>query len=214
MRPRGVPSGRRLAPAFLSLCALSLMLLPSPLAAQQHRLSFQLMAGVGSPKGDLAKVNVDGVLGGAGFGYQLTPRISLRVDGALDALQRNGSPVQAPTPLHLGGAYGPRTDLWHYTAGLEVELTPPERTRWNVSAFGELGGTYVNEKGSATIAPVTTNEFTLYGGAFIGYQLSRTFTAFGTAGSYVLLGNASNQKTSFEGKEIILTDAFGLRAYF
>lgn len=205
-------SPSRLAPlATLLLVALAL---PSTATAQSNRFSIDALVGMGSPKGDLAKVNVDGVVGGFGLGYRIAPRLTLRVDWALDALQRGGSPPQSGTPVHLGGDYGPRTDLWHYTAGMAAELTRPDTGPWEVSALAEAGGTWVDEKGAPTVAPFQGQEATLYGGFMVGYDVTPALALFGRAGSYLLLGNATDPNGSFEGKEFILTDVFGVRLTF
>jgi len=201
-------------PALLVALLLAALGLPSAARAQSDRFQVDVMAGVGSPRGDLAKVNVDGVMGSLGLGYRITPRLTLRLDGAVDALQRGGSPLGSGTPVPLGGVLGPRTDLWHYMAGVAAELTTPDAGPWEVSALGQVGGTYVDEKGSPAVAPFQGHEATLYGGFMVGYDVIPALTIVARAGSYLLIGKASDPQGSFEGKEFILTDQFGLRLNF
>lgn len=218
MRTHDLRFGRSPLALLAPFCALALLLAPGAARGQEPPqgigLSFQGLVGIGSPKGDLGKTTQDGVLLGFGIGYRVSPRVSLRLDGAYDALKPNGSPLRSTaTKNRLGGTYGPRTNLWHYMAGVQFELTPPDRYRWHVSVLAEAGGTYIDEMGSATIAPARSHELTTYGGAQVGYDLSSNLTAFGTAGAYFIFGDRLDPNT-FEGKEIVVTNALGLKVRF
>ncbi len=209
-----------LAPLPFFLLALFLLAPPASLRAQSGPvregppLSIDAMVAWGSPKGDLAKYNVDGVYWGVGLGWRFSPRFTLRLDGALDKLNRNGSPNGSPTFEHLGGSYGPYTDFWHYMTGISAELTTPGATRWEVAATGELGGTYINEKGSPTIAPFKGSEFTVYTGLQVAYDFTPSFSLFGRAGWYILFGNGKDPAGSYLGKEDLLIDGAGIRVRF
>ena len=66
---------------------------------------------------------------GVGVAYEVSPRISLRVDGDVDILTASET------------AAAPDMRLWNYRGGVALELLPERQTRWNIVADVGAGAT-------------------------------------------------------------------------
>lgn len=131
-------------------------------------------AGVTVPTGDLADLNVAdvGPAGGLGVGYEVHPRVTITADGAFELL-----PGDSPA----GDALAPDIRLYHYNAGVEVELTPPETGRFDVTASVAGGATTWDTDeftANGTGAELSETYLTANGGLEAGYQVSRSVNAF------------------------------------
>lgn len=102
----------------------------APLQAQS-KLDFELRGAVDIPAGDLDEVGETGGGFGAGLSYRIHDRAALRLDGELEILSED----------LVGKVVMPRTFLWHYHAGLEVDVTDPDTSPWIIRARGGAGGT-------------------------------------------------------------------------
>lgn len=160
--------------AALSLAALAVLALSAAAPARAQttvdspKWTVDGRAGVGIATGDLADLPIDdvGPTFGVGIGYYLSPRIAIRADGDLEIF--SGEAAASPTN---GAGEAPDLNLWHYNAGLEVELTRPGASAWDVTA--NVGG------GATTMdAGDTETNFTANGGLKLGYDVSRAANVF------------------------------------
>lgn len=193
-----------------------LLLLPVPGLAQsaygpdraQPPAVLDLRVGAASPKGGLGDLAGDGVLVGVGGAYRLLPRVELRGELAVESFARGGQPGA------VGHEEGPLVTLWHYLAGLQVELTDPVISKWEIALTAMGGGTYVDVRdGPAAIPDFTGHKPTVHLSGQVGYDLFTGVTLYTRAGGSGLLGNASDPP-AYLGQEIVLTHAAGLRLRF
>lgn len=200
----------------LLLVAATALLLPAavpPAAAQsagraQDPGVASIRAGASSPKGDLGDLNDDGVLIGMSAGYRLLPRLELRAQLDFQNLERGGRPE------HLGGTVGPRTHLWHYLAGVQVELTDPVISKWEIALNALGGATYYDvADGPPSVPDHTGYEPTVHLAGQVGYDLFDSATLYARAGGYGMLDDQATPPT-YLGKEFVLTHAGGLRIRF
>lgn len=136
--------------------------------------------GISVPAGDLADVFDVGPTFGGGVGYKVHPRVTLRVDGDVGIL--SGSDELATA------AEAPDTRLWHYNGGVEVELTQPGASRWDVTANLAGGGTtfssddfepaVTNPVTGETVTDFSETYFTANGGLKIGYDVTPSVNVF------------------------------------
>ncbi len=95
-------------------------------AVAQSNLSFELRGGISVPVGDLSEVGDPGGGFGAGIGWAVHDRVSLRADGDLEILSEDVA----------GGTIMPITYLWHVHGGLELGLLQSEGSPWRIAARG------------------------------------------------------------------------------
>lgn len=123
--------------------------------------------GVGLPVGDLGDAFDPGVAGDLGVGVRLNPRISLRLDGGAEFLS-----LKEEVPSFAGTASD--LTLWHYGATVGLDLVPPMRTPFRVTAL--LGG------GGTTLEFRDTDRTETYpgvnGGLRFGYQVDENVKVF------------------------------------
>lgn len=193
--------------ALLLLAAAPPALAQSSGRAQPAAVA-EVRAGAASPKGDLGDINDDGVLIGLGLGYRLLPRVELRGQLDFENLERGGRPSS------LGGTVGPQTHLWHYLAGVQVELTDPALSRWEIALNALGGGTWLDvSDGPAAVPDYTGHKPTLHLSGQAGYDLFESATLFVRAGGYGMLGDQAEEPV-YLGKEVVLTHSAGLRVRF
>jgi hypothetical protein len=102
----------------------------------QSSLSTELRGGSSIPAGDLDEVTDAGGLVGVGIGWNYNSRIALRVDGDFEFLNED----------RAGSVTLPRTYLWHFQGGVELNVTNPESSTWRVRAKGGAGVTVYDTK--------------------------------------------------------------------
>lgn len=172
---------------FAALGAAVLLALgtAAPGAAQgmdDSKWSVDGRAGVTVPTGDLADLNVSdvGPAGGLGIGYEVHPRVTITADGAFELLPGD-SPAGGSDSSPAGDALAPDLRLYHYNAGVEVELTPPETGRFDVTANVAGGATTWDTDeftANGTRAELSETYLTANGGLEAGYRVSRSVNAF------------------------------------
>ena len=200
---------------LLSVAAAALLLLGAapPAAAQstgraQPATVAEIRAGSSSPKGDLGDINDDGVLIGVGGGYRLLPRLELRAQLDFENLERGGRPSR------LGGTVGPQTHLWHYLVGVQVELTDPVISKWEIAVNVLGGGTYVDvPDGPSSVPDYTGHRPTVHLSGQVGYDFFDSATLYARAGGFGMTGDAA-EFPQYLGKEVVLTHSGGLRIRF
>jgi hypothetical protein len=98
-----------------ALAALAALAIPAS-AIAQNKFLVEGQTGVTVPTGAFGKYTVPGPTVGLRFGYRLNDRLILRADGDFDFV--DGDRLWAMSTA-------PRFQLWHYTAGLEANVTAP-----------------------------------------------------------------------------------------
>lgn len=169
--------------ALVALGAVALLTLgtAAPGAAQgmdASKWTLDGRAGAALPTGEVADLNIDdlGFAGNLGVGYRVHPRVTVRADGGYE--QFSGDAIGQVPP---GSALAPTLRLFHYTAGVEVELTPPEASRFDVTASVAGGATTWDTDeftSDGTRTDFSETYLTANGGLEVGYQVSRTATVF------------------------------------
>ena len=135
--------------------------------------------GISVPAGDFADLADVGPSFGLGIGYRVHPRVTLRVDGDVGIF--TGSELAT-------GAEAPDMNLWHYNGGVEVELTPPDASRWDVTANLAAGATtfssddfaqpLTNPATGEVVTDFSSTYFTANGGLKLGYDVSRNVAVY------------------------------------
>lgn len=161
--------------AVLTLAfALALIPLASPAQAQMSgetgTWSIDARGGVAVPAGDLSDAVDVGPTFGLGIAYRVHPRVSIRVDGDLDIY--SGADLQTGA----GTFELPDLNLWHYNAGVGIELTEPGASRWDVTANLGAGATTFDgdaftTSGGTTVEGLSETYFTANGGLKFGYDV-------------------------------------------
>lgn len=206
---------RRLGTA---LAATLFLLLPLRVDAQsvvdaESRWVVDGRAGVGLPVGDLADFQDPGFAAGLGIGYKVHPRVTLRADGDLEAL--SGADVG-------GSDEFVDTNLWHYTGGVEVGLTDPTETPWNVTANVGAGATTFSFdlEPTAGTAEDTQTYFSTRGGLHAGYLVSSRIEIFAGGDAHLVFVDEEDFESE-PGEPPILEDTAwsipltaGIRVHF
>lgn len=188
--------------------ALALAVALAPVEAQGQgmtmnegsALSVDARGGIAMPVSDLGDVADIGPTVGIGVAYRVHPRVSIRADGDLDIYSGTDfDAVSAEQPA------APDMTLWHFSGGVEFDVTGPGARRWNVSVDAGAGATTVDTDpfvGGVVENPETGqpelsfNEtyFTAHGGVKIGYAVNEMLDVYGGARWY--LSFADEQDTA------------------
>lgn len=139
--------------------------LPQAAEAQEREWTFDGQGGIAIPIGELSDLTNVGPAAGVGAAFWFNPRVAVRVDGAVDIL--NGRT--------LSNGPSPDMRLWHYNAGVEFQLAEP-RGPWDVTLNVGGGGTTFDS--DDFIVNGLPTDFTLNGGAQVGYDLSPSVNVF------------------------------------
>ncbi len=144
------------------------------LAQAQGQWSVQGRAGIAIPAGDLSDVQDLGPSFGAGAAYWFRDRLAVRADLDVDLLSGADNP--------LGGEFEDIT-LYHYNAGVEYDLMPPGQSQWKVHANAGIGATTSDSDAASE------TDFSLNGGAKVGYAVTPRVHVFGGARAYVIFAD-------------------------
>ncbi len=147
-----------------ALLALVLVAAAATPAAAQSKLDFDLRAGGAIPAGDLNEVSKPGASVGVGGAYQLGDRLAFRVDGDLELLSEREL---------ADGVIMPKAYLWHYHAGLELDVMGDAESMWRVRLRGGAGGTtYDTKLFQSRNDDFLDTFFSVSGGLSVGRQIS------------------------------------------
>lgn len=163
--------------------------------------------GPSSARGALADIVSQGWIGGISVERRILEQGLLRAEAAVQKFQRGGAPNV------LGGEAGPELGLYHYTAGLGLELTDPVISRWDISLLGGIGGTYVTSSRSPTIPDYTGHRLTLRLSGRVGYDFSRSVTLYLRADAYQLVSDR-DAPHPLSGSQTFLSHAAEIRLGF
>lgn len=153
--------------------ATAALLAGGQLAAQETgRWIVDANGGVSLPAGDLEDVYDVGGRVGIGIGYLVAPRVAIRVDGDVDFLTGSDDAPGAPN-----------LRLWHYGAGVSVNLLDPDRTRWTLLVDAGAGATTMDSDDFPAEAVGQEDSFTetyfqLNGGLQVGYLVTERVNLF------------------------------------
>ncbi|HKK07703.1 MAG TPA: hypothetical protein VKA44_02340 [Gemmatimonadota bacterium] len=168
--------------ALLGAGALTLVLaLPGAVRAQvgtamtvARNISVEGRAGYAVPGSHLSDIEDGGFTAGLGVSYRIANRIRLRADGDLETLLGKVQPS--------GLASFPDLKLWHYGAGVDVELLQPILIPWRITAGLEAGATTFDfDQASSTKTYLTTSGF-----ARVGYSPVPLVDLFVQARAYLM----------------------------
>lgn len=174
---------RTLGAALALVFAMALTPVPSHAQGVDQPWSIDARGGIGVPAGDLSDLADVGPSFGLGVAYKIHPRIALRVDGDLDIYSGADFESQAAQPQ------APDLNLWHYSGGVEFEITRPGASRWDVTANLGAGATTVDgdaftggpvENPNTETTEIDFNEtyFTANGGLKVGYDVHRNVNVY------------------------------------
>lgn len=167
----------------IAATALAATLVFSSSALAQGRWSFDGRGGIAVPVGDLSDVADVGPTFGVGIGYWFNDRVAVRVDGDLDLLSGKDSEGTGPA--------GPDMNLWHYNAGVEVDLVRPT-SPWDftLNVAGGLSTLDVDEFDvGGTPTDLSETYFTGNGGVQVGYDVSPNVNVFARGQWYLVFSD-------------------------
>lgn len=136
-------------------------------AQDRGTVAFQGRGGVAVPVGDFADVTGPGLTLGTGVAYWIGPRLAIRAEGSVSLLPGKGS--EGP------GSERPGLDLFHYGAGLQLQLTDPELSRFHFLVNVGAGATLFDSEdlpGAGAEAELTETYFTVSGGLGVGLDIA------------------------------------------
>lgn len=205
----------RAPPALAAAAAAALLLAAPPALAQDSAgagaspatdppWTASLRFGLSSARGDLGRLTTGGWIAGVAAERRLLGSGLIRGEAGLHSFDPGGAPGS------LGGDPGPEVEVYHYTAGVGVELTDPVLSRWDVSLTAGGGGAYVVSDGSPALPDFSGNRATLRAGGRVGYDFSRSFTLYLRADVHQLLEDPSAPAPLDEG-QTLLTHSVELR---
>lgn len=189
--------------------AVALIPLDTPAQAQMAgdtgKWSVDARGGIAVPAGDLADAVDVGPTFGLGVAYRIHPRVSIRVDGDLDIY--SGADVATT----VGELELPDLNLWHYNAGVAVELTEPGASPWDVTVNLGAGATTFDgdaftTSGGATVEGITETYFTGNGGLKIGYDVHESVNLY--AGGQWYLAFTDEEDTAALTDGTLQTEGF------
>lgn len=153
--------------------ALTLTAVDTAQAQQEPWVNMEGHAGIAIPMGDLADVVDAGPAGGLGFGYYISPRVSVRGDAGLDVL----------SGVDVTGGSAADIRLWHLNGGLDFELTNPETSSF--SAIVNVGGGFtifdsdrIFDAGSGLNIGLNEMYPSVNGGLKLAFELNEDFDFF------------------------------------
>lgn len=163
------------------------LLLPAGVDAQERGdWSIDGSAGVGVPGGDLGNLWETGANVAFGIGYEVHPRVDLRANWSGDFLTVDGDRELGELDEAV-----PDLDIFHYTAGVEVQVTPPTDSPWDITVNADAGAATLNSlnfpEGPLEGEDFSETYFTTNGGVKVGYQVSSSLDLFTRAQAHLVL---------------------------
>jgi hypothetical protein len=159
--------------------------------APETRFVVEVRGGGAFPLGDLGDIQDPGYTGGAGLGYRVTDRITVRADGQLEVL--TGSDVAGD------GVALADMRLWHYTGGAEVDVLPPGDSPLSVSVNVGAGATtfdtdqfqeiVINPATDEAEADFNATYVTATGGLKFAYRVGERVDVFAGGQAYLSLAD-------------------------
>lgn len=184
---------------FGAALALAFVVALAPVDAQAQgmmddgisALSVDARGGIAVPFGDLGDLADVGPTVGIGVAYRVSPRLSVRADGDLDLY--SGADFGAASAAQPSA---PDMTLWHYSGGLQYDVTEPGTERWNVAVNVGVGATIIdtdpfvdgpveNPETDEIEADFNETYFTANGGVRFGYAVHERVDVYGGAQWYV-----------------------------
>lgn len=156
-----------------TVAAALLLVAPAPAHAQAGTVGIEGFGGGALPSGDFAQLPFSDVapVGGVAATYEVVDRVAVRVGADW---QRWSGDLEANPDA-------PDIDLLHYTAGVELDLTPDGATRWEIRLHADAGGATLDTDpfptADGTVAPSETR-FAGGGGGSVGYRVSPRVDVF------------------------------------
>lgn len=199
----------RSADLMTTVLALGLVAWSPATTAAQTGVALEGQGGVAVPLGQLGEFTDTGASLGAGIAFWFVPRVAVRADFDLNALK--GKPSSGPGPE------GPDVTLFHYNAGLQLRLTDPRTSRWEIALNAGAGGTTLDSDEFEVIRegdigePTELKEtyFALNGGLGIGYRIAPNLTLFVDGQWYAVLTEEDDTKVFAEINPRVDEDGFG-----
>lgn len=178
--------------AAAAAAALLLLAAPVPATAQEESPAGSdppwtagLRLGASSARGDLGQLTSGGWLATLALERRVLGRALLRGEVGIQSFEPGGAPGT------LGGEPGPDVEVYHFTAGVGLELTDPALSRWGISLTGGAGSAYVVSDGSPALPDFSGHRATLRAGGRVGYDFSRYLTLYLRADVHQLLEDPS-----------------------
>lgn len=163
-----------------------LLALPTGVDAQERgNWSLDGAGGFAVPTGDIGDLKDTGGNLALGLGYEVHPRVDLRFNFSADFPSADEErEITEPDEVV------PDFSIMHYTGGIEVQLTPPADSRWELTANAGAGvATFDSDPFRA--GPLEDQEFeesyfTTKGGVKLGYQVTPMLDIFTRAEGHVV----------------------------
>jgi hypothetical protein len=108
--------------------------------------TLEASGGIAVPVASLKDLEKAGPAAGLGLAYWFTPRAAVRVDGSADFLKgRSASDAGMLAAV-------PDMTLWNFLGGVELRITPPDASAFDLTADFEVGATSMHSKDSPVFA--------------------------------------------------------------
>lgn len=166
--------------------------------------------GIAVPAGDLADLSSVGGNAALGLAYWVTPRVALRVDGSVDFLTGRDASEEGILVSEV-----PDMTLWHYVGGVELRLTPPRETRWDVTVNVEGGAATVDTDDHPLLAAApdgdlsfTETYFSANGGLDVGYRVSPHVSVFVGGQAYLVATDDQDTRVFSDFSSAVDPDGF------
>lgn len=203
-------STRKVGTALLAVAAL-LVWLPAQADAQQESFFIEGRGGIGLGLGDVGFITDLGPTFGADIGYWLHDRVAVTIGG--DATLLSGADRDVSDDAVEDGTQVfidvPDMDLYHYTLGLELLVTPRDNplevtfgggigaTTISTDAFPESfvsGLTEAERRGLDANREFSSTELTVDGRLQVGYDVSNRINVFAGTRAYLAFTDRPNTK--------------------
>lgn len=165
-----------------AVLAALLAWLPGQATAQEGTFAVDGHAGIAFPTSNIQNFQSIGPAFGLDFGYWISDRIQVRGSGALEMFSGKDAEDLKNT---LGDVGAPDLTMFHVFGGFAFRLSPPEDTRWDVTASVGGGVSSVSSDDFPAGSTPPTGEsdfsesyFSLHTGLKVGYDVNDQYTIF------------------------------------